>query len=121
VGKDFRTDEQVVGFENIRERVQHWGGTGAIWGGLWGLLLGTAFFAAPGIGPVLVGGRWFAVIASGVESALIVGGLSAIGAALYSIGIPKDSVVRYETALRADKYLVVVNGASMRLPARATS
>ncbi len=53
-----------------------------------------------------------AVIASGVESALIVGGLSAIGAALYSIGIPKDSVVRYETALRADKYLVVVNGAS---------
>lgn len=43
---------------------------------------------------------------------MIVGGLSAIGAALYSIGIPKDSVVRYEAALRADKFLVVVNGAS---------
>ncbi len=112
VGKDFRADEQVVGFYNARERVKDWGGAGALWGGLWGLLLGAAFFAVPGIGPVLVGGPLVAVIAGGVESALIVGGLSAIGAALYSIGIPKDSVVRYETALHADKYLVVVNGSS---------
>ena len=111
VGKDFRADERVVGFYNIRERVKYWGGTGALWGGLWGLLFGTAFLAVPGIGAVLVGGPLVAVIASGLETALVVGGLSAIGAALYSIGIPKDSVVRYETALRADKFLVIVNGA----------
>jgi hypothetical protein len=30
VGKDFRVDEQVVGFYNIRERVKYWGGTGAL-------------------------------------------------------------------------------------------
>ena len=112
VGKDFRADERVVGFYNIGDRVKYWGGAGALWGGLWGLLLGTAFFAVPGIGAVLVGGPLVAAIASGLESAFIVGGLSAIGAALYSIGIPKDSVVRYESALRADKFLVLVNGAS---------
>lgn len=112
VGKDFRADERVVGFYNIRERINYWGGTGALWGGLWGLLVGTAFFAVPGIGPALVGGPLVAVIASGLESALVIGGLSAIGAALYSVGIPKDSVVRYEIALRADKFLVVVNGTS---------
>jgi hypothetical protein len=110
VGKDFQADERVVGFYNIRDRVKYWGGAGALWGGLWGLLLGTAFFAVPGIGPVLIGGPLVAAIASGLESAVIVGGLSAIGAALYSIGIPKDSVVRYETALRTDKYLVIAHG-----------
>ena len=40
----------------------------------------------------------------------IIGALSAIGAALYSIGIPKDSVLRYETSLKANKFLLVVHG-----------
>ena len=29
---------------------------------------------------------------------------------LYSIGIPKDSIVQYETALKADKFLVIAHG-----------
>jgi hypothetical protein len=41
---------------------------------------------------------------------MVVGGLSAVGAALVSIGIPKDSVVEYETALRTDQYLLVMRG-----------
>jgi hypothetical protein len=39
-----------------------------------------------------------------------VGGLSAIGAGLFSMGIPKDSVVQYETALKTDKFLLMVHG-----------
>jgi hypothetical protein len=45
-----------------------------------------------------------------VESAVLVGGFSALGAALYGIGIPKDSVLRYETALKADQFLVLAHG-----------
>ena len=45
-----------------------------------------------------------------LESAVVVGGVSVLGAALYSSGIPKDSVVRYETAIKADKYLLVGHG-----------
>ena len=41
---------------------------------------------------------------------MVVGGLSVIGAGLYSIGIPKDSVVKYETAIKADKYLLLAHG-----------
>jgi len=33
-----------------------------------------------------------------------------LAAAPYSIGIPKDSVVWYETAIKADKFLVVAHG-----------
>src|SRR5258706_15904662 len=94
VGRDFRADERVVGFYNIRERVKYWAGSGAPWGGLWGLLWGSAFFARPRIGPGLVGGPLAAALGSGLGSALFVGGLSPIGAALFSIGLSKGSVVR---------------------------
>jgi hypothetical protein len=50
------------------------------------------------------------MIVGGAEGAVAMGGLSALGAALYSIGIPKDSIVKYEESLKADKFLLVVHG-----------
>jgi hypothetical protein len=41
---------------------------------------------------------------------VVVAGLSALGAGLYSVGIPKDSVIKYETAVKADKFLVIAHG-----------
>src|ERR1700689_3949991 len=96
VGKDYHTEEQVVGYYNAGDRMKHWGKLGAFWGGLWGLLFGAAFFWVPGIGPILVGGPLVASIIAALESAVVVGGLSAVGAGLFSLGIPKDSIVRYE-------------------------
>ena len=110
VGKDYETDEQVVGYYNAGDRMKYWGKWGAFWGGLWGLLLGAAYFWVPGIGSVLIAGPVAAWIVGGLEGAVVVGGLSAIGAGLYSIGIPKDSILRYETALKAGKFLVLVHG-----------
>ena len=49
-------------------------------------------------------------IIGAVEGAVAVGGLSALGAGLYSMGIPTDSVVEYETALKSDNFLVVAHG-----------
>jgi hypothetical protein len=74
------------------------------------LLFGAAFFAIPGIGPVLVAGPLVAWIVGALESAVVVGGLSAIGAGLYSIGIPKDSIVEYESAIKANKFLLLAHG-----------
>jgi hypothetical protein len=110
VGKDFHTDEQVVGYYNAGDRMKYWGKLGAFWGGLWGLLFGAAFFWVPGVGPMLVGGPLVAWIVGALEGAVVVGGLSAVGAGLYSIGIPKNSVLKYETAIKADKFLLVAHG-----------
>jgi uncharacterized membrane protein len=110
VGKDYHTDEQVVGYYNTGDRMKYWGKLGAFWGGLWGMLFGAAFFAIPGIGPVLVAGPLVAWIVGALEGAVVVGGLGAVGAGLYSIGIPKDSVVKYETAIKSDKFLVLAHG-----------
>ena len=110
IGKDFHTDEQVVGYYNAGDRMKYWGKMGAFWGGLWGMLFGAAFFWVPGVGPLLVGGPLVAWIVGASEGAIAVGGLSALGAGLYSIGIPKNSVLKYETAIKADKFLLVAHG-----------
>jgi uncharacterized membrane protein len=110
VGKDSHTDEHVVGYYNNCDRMKYWGKSGAFWGGFWGLLFGSAFFAIPGIGPVLVAGPAVAWIVGALEGAMVVGGLSAIGAGLFGLGIPKDSVVQYEMAIKTDKFLLMVHG-----------
>jgi uncharacterized membrane protein len=62
----------------------------AFWGGFWGLLFGAGLFLIPGLGPILVAGP--------------------LVAGLVSIGIPRNSVLKYEVALKTDKYLLVVHG-----------
>jgi hypothetical protein len=74
------------------------------------LLFGSAFFLVPGIGHVMILGPVASWIIGALENAVVVGGMSALGAGLYSIGIPKDSILQYETALKADKFLVIANG-----------
>lgn len=110
VGRDYHTDEHVVGYYNAGDRMKYWGKMGAFWGGLWGFMFGSAFFFIPGIGPLLVAGPLVGWIIGALEGAVVIGGVSAIGAGLYSLGIPKDSVVQYESAFRSGKYVVLAHG-----------
>ena len=110
VGNGYHTEEKVVGFYDVGDRVKLWGQRGAFWGGLWGLFFGGLFVTTPAIGPVFVLGYLAGAAISAVEGAIVIGGLSAVGAALYSVGIPKDSVIAYETAIKADEFLVMAHG-----------
>ena len=110
VGKDYHPEEHVVGYYNVGDRMKVWCKLGAFWGGFWGLLFGSALFFIPGIGPLIVFGPLVGWIVGALEGAVVVGGLGALSAALYSIGIPKDSSVKYETALKSDKFLVIAHG-----------
>jgi hypothetical protein len=110
IGKDYHTEDDVVGFYNTGDRMKFWGKQGAFWGGLWGLLFGAAFLVIPGIGPIVAAGSIVSWIIGALEGAVVVGGLSALGAGLYSLGIPKDSVVKYETSLKAGKFLLIAHG-----------
>jgi hypothetical protein len=115
VGQGYHTEETVIGFYNTGDRIRFWGKRGAFWGGLWGLFFGGIFLMVPVVGQVMVLGYLATVVASAIEGAVVVGGLSVLGAALYSIGVPKDSVIRYETALRADEFLVTAHGTTEEL------
>src|SRR5690242_15909554 len=87
-GRDYHTEEQVVGYYNHGDRMKAWGKRGAFWGGLWGAIFGSAFFMIPGIGPLALAGPIVSWLVGGLEGAAVVGGLSVLGAALYNVGIP---------------------------------
>ena len=110
VGKGYHTEEKVVGFYTVGDRIAFWGSRGAFWGGFWGLFFGGAMLTIPLVGQVIVLGTLAAMLVSAVEGALIVGGFSGLAAALYSLGIPKDSVIAYETAIKTDGFLVMAHG-----------
>lgn len=110
VGKGYHTDEHAVGYYNTGDRMKYWGKVGAFWGGFWGLLFGSAFFMIPGLGPILAAGPVVAWIVAGLEGAVEVGALGALGAGLFSIGIPKNSIVKYEAALKTDQFLLIAHG-----------
>ena len=112
IGRDYHSEEQVVGYYNTGDRMKAWGKMGAFWGSLWGILFGAAFFVIPGIGPIAVAGPVVSAIVGGLEGAVAFGGLSALAAGLISIGIPKDTVIKYETALKAGKFLLIVHGSA---------
>ncbi len=110
VSKDYQKAKQVLGYYNTVDRAKFWSKRGALWGGLWGVLFSPAFMCVPVAGTLTAGGLLFSTVASGVSTAIVTGGLTALGATLYSIGIPRNSVLQYETAVKLDKYLLVVQG-----------
>ena len=110
VGKDFRTEEHALGYYNTGDRVRFWGRTGAFWGGLAGILFSSAFLIIPVVGHVIVLGPLVASLIGGLEGAAVAGGTSALFAALVGLGIPKDSVVQYESEVKAGKFLVLAQG-----------
>ena len=119
VGKGYHTEEKAIGFYSTGDRVQFWGSRGAYWGGLWGLLFGGMMLTIPVVGPVMVLGvlsaSVFTALAGAVEGAVVFGGLGALGAALFSIGIPHHSVMQYETSLKADNFLVLAHGSDAEI------
>lgn len=110
IGRDYHTEEHVVGFLNAGDRAKFFGKFGAFWGGLMGMLFGSALIFMPVVGHVIILGPLAATVFGGLEGAALVGGASALVGALMAIGIPRDSVLRYETALKSDKFLLIVHG-----------
>jgi hypothetical protein len=110
IGKDYHTDEKVVGYYTTGERMKYWGVRGAFWGGIWGLLLGAGFLLVPGVGSVLVAGPLLGAVVTGLESAAVIGGLSAVAVGLIHLGVPKEDAIKYESAIIADKFLLIANG-----------
>jgi len=68
------------------------------------------FLAIPFVGPVIVLGYLASALIATVEGAALGAGISALAAALYGVGFPKDSVLAYEAALKSNGFLVMAHG-----------
>lgn len=111
IGRDSYSEECVFGFYTTGEHLRYWGQLGNFWSRLWGLLLGAAFLIVPEVGPVIVAGRIASWIVGPMEAAIVIGGLTAIGSGLVSLGMPRDSALQYESSLKMGKYLLIAHGA----------
>ena len=110
IGKGYHTTDHAVGFYTMGDRIKTWGGIGGFWGAIWGLLLGPAIFYIPPVGLIAAAGPFVMALVGALEGAAVVGGVSAIGAALVSLGVSKDRAIKYEGEIQADRFVVIVHG-----------
>lgn len=75
--------------------------------GLWGMLLGAVFMWVPGLGGLVVGGPLAMEISLAIEGRAAAGDGNVVQTGLGSMGIPRESVMKYEMALRACKFVLV--------------
>ncbi len=110
VGRDFQVTEEPVGFFSAGDYAAAGAGTGAWVGGLFGLLFGAAFLILPGVGPVVVAGPLAAALLGGLEGALAGAALGALAGALVGWGVPKDQAIKFESQIKAGKFLIAARG-----------
>jgi hypothetical protein len=110
IGKDFQSEQDPIGFYSVGDRLKSWGPSGAYWGGPWGWLVGAGFFLLPKVGQTIVLGPLLGRIVGALEGATIGAGLGLIGAGLVGIGVPRDGVAQYESAVRDGAFVVSFQG-----------
>lgn len=102
--------DQVVCCYRAGGAMRYRGGSGSFWNHAWEALPGGAILGLPGDGGLLVAGRLAEWVVGALDHAAIFSGLTAFGAALYSIGVSKEAIAEYEAALAGGRYLVIAHG-----------
>jgi hypothetical protein len=110
VAQDLTDDRRVHGYVTVGDVARPAAGTGAWVGGLFGLLVGAAFLWVPGVGPLVVAGSLAAMLLGGVEGAVAGAAVSGLLGWLLGLGISREKILKYEEAVKAGKFLVVVHG-----------
>jgi len=110
IGRDFQMSEEPVGFISAGDYAKAGAGTGAWFGGLFGLLVGAAFLILPGVGPIVVAGPIASALLAGLEGAIAGTALGSLAGVLVGWGIPRDRALKYETEIKGGKFIVVVRG-----------
>lgn len=108
--RDSGVEEGSACYYRDGAEVRYWGRMGGFWNRLLEMLPGWALVPVAGVGPVVVAGPLARWIVAALENASIFSGLSAMGAGLYSLGIARDAIAEYETALAMGRCLVVAHG-----------
>jgi hypothetical protein len=116
VGKDYHTADQAIGCYNADGRVRFWGKFGSFWSRLSSQLHGGATLAIPGFGYFVALGPLADAVMT-VRERAIGGGFGALCGALIGLGIPLNSVTKYEHALRTDQFVLIAQGSAREIEA----
>jgi nucleotide-binding universal stress UspA family protein len=106
IGKDRLAEGDVSGFYKADDHISYWGRERAIWNGD----IPVAVFSFPEIGTLLVTGPLAGSIAGVLANAIVSSGISAFEAGFIHWGLSRESVRKYEDAIKADTFLLMVHG-----------
>jgi hypothetical protein len=112
IAKHLEDDRRVHGYVTSCDVARSTATTGAWVGGLFGLLVGAAFLWVPGVGPLVVAGSLTSALLGGIEGAVAGAAVSGLLGWLVSLGISKEKILKYESAVKAGKFLVIAHGSS---------
>jgi hypothetical protein len=110
IARDLGTESKVHGFVTSCDVAKSSARTGAWVGGIFGLLAGAAFLWVPGVGPLVVAGSLASALLGGVEGAVAGAATTGVLGWLFSLGIGKQHILKYEQSVKAGKYLVIAHG-----------
>ena len=108
VTQNLQSTEQVQGFVTAGD-VALSAGTGAWWGGVFGLLVGSAFLWIPGFGPLVVAGALASSFLGMLEGVAVGAAGGGLVGALLGYGLSKDKALKYEAVVLAGHYLVLTH------------
>lgn len=110
VGRNFHTVEGVVGYYTSGGMARPYGKLGPFWSDLLRSFSESALFWVPGLGPLVLAGELMSRVLQASEDNVVVYGLSMVGVALFSMGIPEYSILSCEDALKRDHFVIVGQG-----------
>jgi Heat induced stress protein YflT domain len=112
VTRDISSEKTVHGYVTACDVSRQGARQGAWLGGIFGLLVGSAFMWIPGVGPVIVAGSLASALLGGVEGAVAGSALGGILSGLAAWGISKQHILKYEEVVKGGKFLVIAHGSA---------
>ncbi|MBK1632675.1 hypothetical protein CKO31_18385 [Thiohalocapsa halophila] len=109
-------DPLGIYYSGVGERMRGWGGLGAFWGGIFGLLSGAAgLFVLPGVGAVAAAGPLVSSLVAGAAGAgaggAVLAGAGAgqqLAVAIHRMGIPESCIDDMQQRLAKGETLVLM-------------
>ena len=107
IGKNYHKEEHVTGLIDRGDGTRYWGRFGSLWASLHGGVVGSsALLLFPGVGQVVILGPLVNHMAGALASA----GAGALADTFSSLGLSRDAALRYDSAVRAGRFAVMVHG-----------
>jgi hypothetical protein len=110
VGADHQSGNQVVEFFPAGNGTTPSDPQDETWSGAWGLLIGAGFYWVPGVGPLLAAGPLVPMLIGANDGQTIDRSHSALRVSLLNMGIPRNRVAMYESAIHAGKFILAFHG-----------
>lgn len=110
VSSAFHSEREVQGYVTTGDLARSGAGNGAWVGGVFGLLLGSAFLWLPVFGPLFVVGSLASMLIGGAGGAVIGAAAGSALGALMGLGVSSQHILKYEEQVQAGGFLLIAHG-----------